>query len=62
MPAPRKYSSEMRQRAVQMAFELREEAEEKIGTIARVPMTRSQMAFIRGVRGRVVMIRIPQPC
>jgi hypothetical protein len=24
-----------------------------------VPMTRSQMAFIRGVRGRVVMIRIP---
>ncbi len=36
MPAPRKYSSEMRERAVRMVFELRAETGERTGTIARV--------------------------
>lgn len=36
MPAPRKYTNEMRERAVRMVFELREQTGQKTGTIARV--------------------------
>jgi transposase len=36
MPAQRKYPQELRDRAVKMVFELRQETGEKTGTIARV--------------------------
>lgn len=36
MAPPRKYSDELRERAVRMVFELRERTGEKTGTIARV--------------------------
>lgn len=36
MAPPRKYSLELRERAVRMVFELREQTGEKTGTIARV--------------------------
>jgi transposase-like protein len=36
MAPPRKYSAELRERAVRMVFELREQIGEKTGTIARV--------------------------
>ena len=36
MPAPRKYPDEIRERAVRMVFELREETGMKTGSIARV--------------------------
>jgi transposase len=36
MAPPRKYSAELRERAVRMVFELREQTGEKTGTIARV--------------------------
>lgn len=36
MAPPRKYSVELRERAVRMVFELREQTGEKTGTIARV--------------------------
>ncbi|GAA0388703.1 transposase [Acrocarpospora corrugata] len=36
MSAPRKYPDELRERAVKMVFELREETGNKTGTIARV--------------------------
>jgi transposase len=36
MAPPRKYSAELRERAVKMVFELREQTGEKTGSIARV--------------------------
>jgi transposase len=36
MAPPRKYSAELRERAVRMVFELREQTGEKTGTIVRV--------------------------
>jgi transposase len=36
MAPPRKYSSELRERAVRMVFELREQTGERTGTIGRV--------------------------
>jgi transposase len=36
MAPPRKYSAELRERAVRMVFELREQSREKTGSIARV--------------------------
>ncbi|RBQ14179.1 IS3 family transposase, partial [Spongiactinospora rosea] len=36
MAPPRKYSSELRERAVRMVFELREQTGERTGAIARV--------------------------
>jgi transposase len=36
MAPPRKYSAELRERAVRMVFELREQTGERTGTIARV--------------------------
>jgi transposase len=36
MPAQRKYPQELRDRAIKMVFELRQETGEKTGTIARV--------------------------
>ncbi|WP_433515371.1 hypothetical protein ACQP2T_06965 [Nonomuraea sp. CA-143628] len=36
MPAPRKYPQELRDRAVKMVFDLREETGGKAGAIARV--------------------------
>jgi transposase len=36
MAPPRKYSSELRERAVRMVFELREQTGERTGTIVRV--------------------------
>jgi transposase len=36
MAPPRKYSSELRERAVRMVFELREQTSERTGTIGRV--------------------------
>ncbi|GAA2915526.1 hypothetical protein GCM10010517_81630 [Streptosporangium fragile] len=36
MAPPRKYSSELRERAVRMVFELREQTGGRTGTIARV--------------------------
>jgi len=36
MPAPRKYPDEVRERAVRMVFEIREESGQQQGAIARV--------------------------
>ncbi|TDC36265.1 IS3 family transposase, partial [Actinomadura sp. KC345] len=36
MAPPRKYSPELRERAIRMVFELREQTGERTGTIARV--------------------------
>jgi transposase len=36
MPAPKKYSDELRERAVRMVFDVRRETGQTTGTIARV--------------------------
>jgi transposase len=36
VPAPRKYPAELRERAVRLVFEIRQETGQKVGAISRV--------------------------